>query len=101
MKTSKEKAALQNKLERSTDVFILTAVFFAIAGATPFVMAVTMGDWEYWVDWKDRRYWPLVPIVLLMIFPAGLSAVFWNRFRLPIACTTVIVAYSLMRWVSA
>ncbi len=101
MKTTEEKAALQNKLERSTDVFILTAVFFAIAGATPFVMAVTMGDWEYWVDWKDRRYWPLVPIVLLMIFPAGLSAVFWNRFRLPIACTTVIVAYSLMRWVSA
>ena len=51
-----ERTADRQKLERSVDVFILTAVVFAIAGAVPFVMAVTMGDWEYWVDWKDRRF---------------------------------------------
>lgn len=39
-----KQSALRDKLERSTDVFILTAVIFAVAGATPFVMAVTMGD---------------------------------------------------------
>ena len=95
-----ERTADRQKLERSVDVFILTAVVFAIAGAVPFVMAVTMGDWEYWVDWKDRRFWPLVPIALLLIFPAGLSAVFWKRFRLPMACTITILLYSLLRWAS-
>jgi methane/ammonia monooxygenase subunit A len=96
-----KKAALTERLEKTTDVFLLTAIVFAIAGATPFVMAVTMGDWEYWVDWKDRRYWPLVPIVLMIIFPAALSAAFWTRFRLPIACTAVVLFYSLLRWASA
>lgn len=98
---SKGKAALARRLEKSVDTFLLSAIIFALAGATAFVMAVTMGDWEYWVDWKDRRYWPLVPIVLLIIFPAGLSAAFWTKFRLPIACTAVVVCYSLIRWASA
>jgi len=95
------KAALKERLEKHTDTFLLTVLVFAIAGAVPFVMAVTMGDWEYWVDWKDRRYWPLVPIVLLIIFPAALSAAFWTKFRLPIACTTAVLLYSLVRWGSA
>ncbi len=89
------------RLETALDVILLTAIVFAIAGATAFVMAVTMGDWEFWVDWKDRRFWPLVPIVALIVFPAGLSAVFWTRFRIPIACTAVVLGYSLARWISA
>ncbi len=87
-------------LEKQVDVAIMLAVLFAIAGATSFVMAVTMGDWEYWVDWKDRRFWPLVPIALLMIFPAGISAAFWTKLRLPMACTAVVLSYSAIRWVS-
>ena len=96
-----DKDSLATRLEKHVDTFLLTAVVFALAGATAFVMAVTMGDWEYWVDWKDRRFWPLVPIVLLIIFPAGLSAAFWTKFRLPIACTAVVLCYSLIRWASA
>jgi methane/ammonia monooxygenase subunit A len=91
---------LAKRLETRVDIFLITAIVFAIAGATTFVMAVTMGDWEYWVDWKDRRFWPLFPVVLLIIFPAGISAALWTRFRLPIACTAIVLAYSLMRWVS-
>ena len=89
-----------NTLEKQIDIALLLSVLFAIAVATSFVMAVTMGDWEYWVDWKDRRYWPLVPIALMMIFPAGISAAFWTRLRLPIGCTAVVLSYSAIRWAS-
>jgi methane/ammonia monooxygenase subunit A len=92
---------LRKRLESQIDIAIFIALIFAISGATAFVMAVTMGDWEFWVDWKDRRYWPLVPIVLLIIFPAGLSAAFWTKLRLPIGFTAVVLAYSAIRWVSA
>ncbi|MGR8919867.1 MAG: methane monooxygenase/ammonia monooxygenase subunit A [Gammaproteobacteria bacterium] len=90
-----------SRVEKQLDTALMVAILFAIGGATAFVMAVTMGDWEYWVDWKDRRFWPLIPITLLMIFPAGISAAFWTRLRLPMACTAVVLAYSLVRWVSA
>ncbi|MGB1880832.1 MAG: methane monooxygenase/ammonia monooxygenase subunit A [Gammaproteobacteria bacterium] len=92
--------ALSRRLELQVDFAILIAIVFALAGATSFVLAVTMGDWEYWVDWKDRRFWPLIPAVLLIIFPAGLSAAFWARFRLPIACTSVVLLYTGIRWFS-
>lgn len=92
---------LSERLERQVDLAIIIAIVFALGGATAFVMAVTMGDWEYWVDWKDRRYWPLIPVVLLIIFPAGVSAAFWSRFRLPIACTAVVLCYTVVRWASA
>ena len=89
-----------SKIEKQVDVAIMLAVLFALAGATSFVMAVTMGDWEYWVDWKDRRFWPLIPIALMMIFPAGISAAFWTKLRLPMACTAVVLSYSAIRWLS-
>ena len=88
------------KIEKQVDIAIFLAVLFAVAGATSFVMAVTMGDWEYWVDWKDRRFWPLLPIALLIIFPAGISAALWTKLRLPIACTIIVLSYSLVRWAS-
>ena len=93
--------SLATRIETRVDIFLLTAIVFAIAGATTFVMAVTMGDWEYWVDWKDRRFWPLLPVVFLIIFPAGVSAALWTRYRLPISCTAIVIAYSAMRWLSA
>ena len=92
---------LNKRLQIQTDIAVLIPVFLAISGATAFVMGVTMGDWEFWVDWRDRRYWPLVPIVFLIVFPAGISAAFWNRFRLPVGCTTIVLGYSALRWSSA
>lgn len=93
-----ESSSLNIKLQKQIDIVIVIALFLIIGAATNFTLAVTMGDWEYWVDWKDRRYWPLVPPVLMMIFPAGISAALWQKFRLPFAATFVVLSYTLLRW---
>ena len=98
MVTPSDRNAIKHYLETRVDLVLVSVIVFAISGATVFVMSVTIGDWEFWVDWKDRRYWPLAPPAALLIFPAGLAAAFWARFRLPIACTAVVLLYSLMRW---
>ncbi|MEM7540769.1 MAG: methane monooxygenase/ammonia monooxygenase subunit A [Pseudomonadota bacterium] len=95
-----DQSAIAKRLETQIDIILITAIVFAIAGATAFVMAVTMGDWEYWVDWKDRRFWPLVPIGMLMVIPAALSSTFWVKFRLPFAFTAIVLCYSAVRWLS-
>ncbi len=100
MVSSTDRAAITRSLERNVDLILLAVIIFAVAGATIFVMSVTIGDWEFWADWKDRRFWPLVPVAALLVFPAGLAAAFWSRFRLPVACTAVVLLYSLFRWVS-
>ncbi len=101
MVSSTDRAAITRSLERNVDLILFAVIVFAVAGATIFVMSVTIGDWEFWADWKDRRFWPLVPVAALLVFPAGLAAAFWSRFRLPVACTAVVLLYSLLRWVSA
>ena len=98
MASPSDRAAFKLYLETRVDLMLIAVIVFAVAGATIFVMSVTIGDWEFWADWKDRRYWPLAPPAALLIFPAGLAAAFWARFRLPIACTSVVLLYSLMRW---
>jgi methane/ammonia monooxygenase subunit A len=95
-----DRIGITRSLERNVDLILLAVIIFAVAGATIFVMSVTIGDWEFWADWKDRRYWPLWPVAALLIFPAGLAAPFWSRFRLPVAVTAVVLLYSLFRWVS-
>ena len=101
MVSSTDRAAITRSLERNVDLILFAVIVFAVTGATIFVMSVTIGDWEFWADWKDRRFWPLVPVAALLVFPAGLAAAFWSRFRLPVACTAVVLLYSLLRWVSA
>jgi len=97
---AQSRAEIRARLESTVDMALMAVIIFAVAGATVFVMSVTIGDWEFWVDWKDRRFWPLAPVAALLIFPAGLAAAFWSRFRLPVACTAVVLLYSLMRWLS-
>ncbi|MCZ6773699.1 MAG: methane monooxygenase/ammonia monooxygenase subunit A [Proteobacteria bacterium] len=95
-----ERSRITEYLERNVDLALFAVILFAVAGATVFVMSVTIGDWEFWVDWKDRRFWPLLPVAVLLVFPAGLAAAFWSRFRLPIGCTGVVLLYTIMRWFS-
>jgi methane/ammonia monooxygenase subunit A len=101
MRTEAERLAQARYLERNVDIMLIGVIILAVAGATIFVMSVTIGDWEFWADWKDRRFWPLAPVAALIIIPAGISAAFWSRFRLPITCTAVVLLYSLFRWVSS
>ena len=75
MASPKDRAAIKLYLESHVDLVLIAVIVFAVAGATIFVMSVTIGDWEFWVDWKDRRYWPLAPPAALLIFPAPCSRI--------------------------
>ena len=40
------------------------------------------GDWDFWIDFKDRRMWPTVAPIVAMCFAAAAQSFFWTRFRL-------------------
>jgi methane/ammonia monooxygenase subunit A len=62
--------------------------------------SLTAGDWDYWIDWRDRRWWPLVtPISLLMLMGAFTYSV-WTRFRLPVIGTTITFMLALFSLLS-
>ena len=61
---------------------------------------LTVGDWDFWLDWKDRQYWPLVTPVLMIAWPAAVQSVLWTHFKLPFGATLSVVGLMLGMWIT-
>ena len=84
--------------ERIADWLIFVAVFWTLAAAFKTSEVLTVGDWDMWVDWKDREWWPLLYPLLCIGFPAISQAIFWKHFRLPIGATVSVLGLMLATW---
>src|SRR5262245_17978101 len=69
------------KYSRIFDFLVVFAVITLFAGAIHLHVMLTVGDWDMYVDWKDRQFWPLVMPISMIMFPAALQSIFWSNFR--------------------
>jgi methane/ammonia monooxygenase subunit A len=60
-------------------------LFAVLLGSFHIHYMLLAGDWDFWIDFKDRRMWPTVTLIVAMCFAAASQSFFWTRFRLPIA----------------
>jgi methane/ammonia monooxygenase subunit A len=88
------------KMSRYFDFLVVVAAFFLFAGAVHLHMMLTVGDWDMFIDWKDRQYWVLVTPISLIVFPAAVQAIFWTFFRLPIGATLCALVLLFGVWVT-
>jgi methane/ammonia monooxygenase subunit A len=91
------------KLSRIWDWCVVSAVILLFMGAIHLHVMLTVGDWDMFVDWKDRQFWVLVTPISMIMIPAALQGIFWHFFRLPIGATIgavlLLVATWITRWV--
>ncbi|QWF71931.1 methane monooxygenase/ammonia monooxygenase subunit A [Methylomonas paludis] len=88
------------RLSRAFDYLILVLAFFLFIGAFHLHIALTVGDWDFWQDWKDRQWWPLVTPLLMITFPAAVQSVLWTHFRLPFGATLCISCLLIGTWIT-
>lgn len=88
------------RVSRKLDV-LGSAIFFIVFAATLHIhFMLTVGDWDFWVDWKDRRYWvTLTPIVAIM-FPAAVQYILWYYLRLPLGATACVAGLIGSEWIT-
>lgn len=80
------------RYERMVD-WLLLALGFCILGASyKNTEVLTVGDWNMWVDWKDREWWPLLYPLICISYPALVHGIFWKHFRLPFGATFAVLA---------
>ena len=80
------------------DMIVVAAVILLFMAVIPISTTLMVGDWDFFIDWRDRQYWPLVFPVVAIWYCAALGAAFWEGFRLPIGGTVAAVLLLLGFW---
>ena len=81
--------------------WVVIPLFVLLLGAVlSFQFALLVGDWDYWIDWRDRRFWPLVTPLALTILPGVFGFAFWKLLRVPVGATLSILAFTAASWMS-
>ncbi len=88
------------KLYRRFDGVIILVLFAFITLGVQIQYTLTAGDWDYWADWRDRRWWPLVSPNTLLVLCGAFTYGIWVRLRLPIIATAVTILLVLVGWIS-
>jgi methane/ammonia monooxygenase subunit A len=88
------------RLSRAYDYLILVLALFLFIGSFHLHVALTVGDWDFWQDWKDRQWWPLITPLMMITFPAAVQAVLWSNFRLPLGATLCISCLLIGTWIT-
>lgn len=83
------------KISRAFDYLMLVPVVLVLIGSFHLSIILTIGDWDFWLDWKDRQWWPLVTPLMGITFPAAVQYALWKHFRLPIGATVCVTALLL------
>ncbi len=79
-------------------VFWVTAIF-VVAGAADITKQLFAGDWDFWTDWKDPQWWPVITAFATIIIPSALQYIQWAAWRFPTGATYTSVCFFLAAWV--
>ncbi len=79
-------------------VFWVTAAF-VVGAAADITKLLFAGDWDFWTDWKDRQWWPIVSPAAFIIIPSALQYIQWLAWRAPTGGTYTAGSMFLASWV--
>jgi methane/ammonia monooxygenase subunit A len=88
------------RTSRAFDYIVVPIIFFLLVALNHIHVMLLAGDWDFWVDWKDRRYWIVMFPIATVCFPAAVQYIFWEGFRLPLGATLCAVALIFGEWVT-
>jgi methane/ammonia monooxygenase subunit A len=86
-------------LDRKWDIVFWITAAFVVAGAADITRLLFAGDWDFWVDWKDRQWWPIVTPISMIIMPSAIQYIVWLIWRLPIGATYTAICLFLASWI--
>ena len=58
------------------------------------------GDWDFWMDWKDRQWWPVVTPIVGITYCAAIMYYLWVNYRQPFGATLCVVCLLIGEWLT-
>jgi len=87
------------KVARNLEWVIVPAVLLVILGSFHLHFMLTAGDWDFWIDWKDREWWVTLTPMLAITYCGALHYILWKHFRLPYGATFAVTTLLLGEWI--
>ncbi|WP_298362354.1 methane monooxygenase/ammonia monooxygenase subunit A [uncultured Bradyrhizobium sp.] len=97
--TAAELSPQAAKWSRTFDYMIIVIAAFLVMSVTYLNFLLLAGDWDFFIDFKDREYWVLIYPIVQIMMAAAFQAIFWNLFRLPIGATAAALLFTLGVWI--
>lgn len=84
---------------RTFDLLIVVIAAFLVWSVSHINFLLFAGDWDFFIDWKDRQYWVLIYPISVIVTAAAFQSIFWNLFRLPIGATASMLLLMIGIWI--
>ena len=84
---------------RTFDYLVVVVAALLVWAVSHIGFLLLGGDWDFFIDWKDRQYWVLITPVATIMMAASFQAVFWSIFRLPIGATASALLFLVGVWI--
>lgn len=81
-------------------VYFLPILFVTLIGTFHMHFDLLAGDWDFWLDWKDRQYWVVITPMVAIMFCAAVQYYLWVNYRQPFGATLCIVALLTGKWIT-
>jgi methane/ammonia monooxygenase subunit A len=69
-------------IDRKWDLVFWVTAAFVVGAAADITKQLFAGDWDFWTDWKDRQWWPIVTPFAIIIIGSALQYIQWLAWRL-------------------
>src|SRR5260370_36658403 len=60
-------------IDRKWDAIFWISAAFIVGAACDITKLLFAGDWDFWTDWKDRIWWPILTPFALVIIGSALQ----------------------------
>ena len=89
------------KLSRMIDaVYFLPIAYLGVFATFHMHFDLLAGDWDFWIDWKDRQFWVTVTPIVEVMYPGAIMYYFWTFYRQPFGATLSITGLLVGKWIT-
>jgi methane/ammonia monooxygenase subunit A len=85
-------------IDRKWDLVFWVTAAFVVGAAADITKQLFAGDWDFWTDWKDRQWWPIITPFAIIIIPSALQYIQWLAWKFPTGCTYTAVGLWVVAW---
>lgn len=87
-------------MSRHIDLIYFPILCILLVGTYHMHFMLLAGDWDFWLDWKDRQWWPVVTPIVGITYCSTIMYYLWVNYRQPFGATLCVCCLLTGEWLT-